>query len=444
VNGPATAVVCSGCGFRAPDDEPFPFVCASAMSGDDVDHVMVRELDPCCVRFPGDDEPNPFVRYRELFHAYQMGLAHGMTDAEHVDLVERLDEDVANVDGGGFRTTPFRPSEELSKHLGCEVWLKDETGNVSGSHKARHLMGLMVHLQVAERIGLAPAGGPDLAIASCGNAALAAAVVARAARRTLRVFVPTWADPTVLGRLEALGAEIVVCPRRKGIPGDPTYQALRGAVAEGAVPFTCQGSDNGLAIEGGETLGYEMVSELARTGGGLDRLFVQVGGGALASSCIRAFEDAALLEVPVSLPTIHAVQTSGAHPLERAYTLVRERMGAELTPAAAVQALAYARTHRSEFMWPWEQEPKSIAHGILDDETYDWAAVVAGMLATDGSPVLVSEQTLIEANDLAREATGIDVDHTGSAGLAGLADLASRGEIGREERVAVLFTGVRR
>ncbi|HEX5949509.1 MAG TPA: pyridoxal-phosphate dependent enzyme, partial [Actinomycetota bacterium] len=283
-----------------------------------------------------------------------------------------------------------------------------------------------------------------LAIASCGNAALGAAVVARAAERTLRVFVPTWADPVVLERLRALGAAIYVCPRDEDVPGDPAYHALRRALAEGALPFTAQGPDNGLTIEGAETLGYEMVSALRRAGTGLDRLVVQVGGGALASSLVRAFEDAALLEAPERLPRIHAVQTEGGHPLERAYRRVRQRAGHELTPEGIVEAMAYARGHRSEFMWPWEEEPKSVATGILDDETYDWAAVVAGMLATDGSPVVVSEPALEEANTLARETTGIDVDHTGSSGLAGLIELARRKQIGDHERVAVLFTGVRR
>ena len=78
-------------------------------------------------------------------------------------------------------------------------------------------------------------------------------------------------------------------------------------------------------------------------------------------------------------------------------------------------------------MWPWEEEPRSIAHGILDDETYDWVAVVRGMLETGGSPVVVDEPTLEEANALARETTGIDVDHTGSSGLAGLLHLARHG-----------------
>lgn len=438
--GPATAVVCEGCGTVAPPDEPFPFRCPNA-GNDDVDHIMVRELDPTHLSFPRGDEANPFVRYRELFHAYHLGLANGMSDGDHVHLVEQLDKAIAGVDGRGFVQTPFSRSTPLSKAAGCDVWVKDETANVSGSHKARHLAGLMIHLLVAEQAGLAPADGRELAIASCGNAALAAAVVARAVERSIRVFVPEGADATILRRLRELGAAIEFCPREEGVAGDPTYRALHRAIDDGAVPFTCQGPENGLAIEGAQTLGYELVSQLTHDGESLDRLVVQVGGGALASACVRAFEDAALMEAPERLPKIHAVQTTNAHPLERAFMRVRQRAGHEGTPQGIVDAMNWARSHRSEVMWPWEEEPRSIADGILDDETYDWAAVVGGMLATDGTPVLVSEDALREANDLAREATGIAVSHTGSAGLAGLLELARRGELHREERVAVLFTG---
>lgn len=441
--GPVTMVVCSGCGQRATGADPLPFRCPNAGT-DDVDHVMVRELDPTHVSFPDGDEPNPFVRYRELFHGYHLGRENGMSDADHVHLVEQLDKAVAAVDGRGFVVTPFARSDALSEAVGCSVWVKDETGNVSGSHKARHLMGLMVHLLVAEQSGLAPPDARELAIASCGNAALAAAVVARAAERPIRVFVPTWADEVIVRRLRDLGATIEVCEREEGVPGDPTYHALRRAIDGGAIPFTCQGPDNGLTIEGGETIGYELVTQLAHEGEALDRLVVQVGGGALASACIRAFEDAALLEAPERLPRFHGVQTLNAHPLERAFMRVRQRAGYEADPESIVEAMAWARTHRSEVMWPWDEEPRSVADGILDDETYDWAAVVGGMLATDAVPVLVSEDRLREANELARNATGIEVSHTGSAGLAGLLELAGRGELRPEENVGVLFTGIER
>jgi threonine synthase len=441
--GPVTSIVCAGCGYTAPDDEPFPFRCPHA-GIDDRDHVMVRDLDPTHVSFPDGDESNPFVRFRELFHAYHLGKAHGMSDGDHVHLVEQLDKAVAAVDGRGFAETPFERSDALSERVGCDVWIKDETGNVSGSHKARHLMGLMIHLLVVEQAGLASADGRELAIASCGNAALAAAVVARAAERPLRVFIPTSADHAVVRRLHELGATIEITEREDGVAGDPTYAAFQRAVAAGAIPFTCQGPDNGLTIEGGQTLGFELVGQLARAGEALDRLIVQVGGGALASSCVRAFEDAALLETAKRLPRIHAVQTENAHPLERAYMRVRQRAGYEATPEAIVEAMGWARSNRSEVMWPWEQEPRSVADGILDDETYDWAAIVGGTLATDGSPVLVSEERLREANEVGRDATGIDVNHTGSAGLAGLMELSRRGALRRDERVGVLFTGVRR
>jgi hypothetical protein len=95
-------------------------------------------------------------------------------------------------------------------------------------------------------------------------------------------------------------------------------------------------------------------------------------------------------------------------------------------------------------MWPWEGEPKSIARGILDDETYDWLAVVRGMMATGGHPVVVDENVLERAHEVGRMATRIDVDHTGTSGLAGFLAMRDRGEVGPEERVAVLFTGAQR
>jgi threonine synthase len=93
-------------------------------------------------------------------------------------------------------------------------------------------------------------------------------------------------------------------------------------------------------------------------------------------------------------------------------------------------------------MSPWETEPRSVAGGILDDETYDWLAVSEGMFTTGGTPLVVDEETLVRTNELARETTGIDVDHTGSAGLAGLLALRAAGTVGEGERVGVLFTGV--
>jgi len=443
----ATALVCAGCGHRVADGAPLAFACPAARPGDDVDHVLVREVRASAgaAGEPGEDppSPNPYIRWRTRFHAWHRARALRWSDAAYVGLVERLDTAVALVDGHGFRVTPFARSAGLSDALGFSagggVWVKDETGNVSGSHKARHLFGTLLELAVEaarrDADGTPPAGPAPLAIASCGNAALAAAVVARAADRHLDVFIPPDADPVVVARLRTLGAACAVCEREPGVAGDPTYHALLRAIERGAVPFTCQGNLNGLAIEGGETLGWELAAAVGGPGGPdrLDRVVVQVGGGALLSSVIAGlrFDGAAL-------PRIHAVQPTTVHPLARAFERVRARVVAG-EPIAV--ALADAAHRRSAFMWPWEQEPHSVAHGIIDDETYDWRACLAGLLESGGGPLVTSEATLEEANALARATTGIDVDHTGTAGLAGLLDLVRTGAVGPDENVAVLFTG---
>ncbi len=470
----ASTLVCAGCGASPDPRDPYPFRCPNAGSGD-VDHVLRRHLVADSVAFPAPAdaaaEPNPYLAYRALFHAYHLARAGGMSDEEYRDLVAGLDEAVAGVDGHGFVATPFARAAALSERLGFAadggVWVKDETGNVSGSHKARHLFGLLVHLEVVERLGLAdPAHRPHLAIASCGNAALAAAVVAAAGRRVLDVFVPVDADRVVVDRLAALGANVSVIPREPGVPGDPTYHALKRALAEGALPFTCQGNENGLAVEGGFTLGYEIATASAgapATGGGagpasgtgqasgtglggrgLDALVIQVGGGALASAVMESLDEAARLGALGRVPRFHAVQTQGAWPLPRAFERLSDRLPPGAGPEERRSTVAYASTHRSAFMWPWEAEPHSVAHGILDDETYDWVAIVEGLLATGGGTVVVDEDRLVAANRLAVETTGIDADETGSSGLAGLMALRGQGAIGEHERVGVLFTGVRR
>ena len=431
----ALRLVCAGCGWTAPHvgTQRYPFRCPNAGT-DDVDHVVTRILDAASATAAGRDDPNPFVRHRELFTAWHTARALGMNDGAYVELARALDDKVAAVDRRGFHMTPFGHARALSERLGVEIWAKDETGNVSGSHKGRHLFGILLYLAVVER-----GDSPPLAIASCGNAALAAAVLARAVGRALKVFVPPHAEAAVVEQLRVLGADVVPCPRVPGRSGDPCVHGFHDALATGALPFCVQGNENGLTIEGGETLVEEMLSVGAPP---FDHVVVQVGGGALASSCMQAFARAAAGGRLPSMPRIHTVQTEGAWPLRRAWGLWQEHR--RHTGMSQDEALRYAGAHRSEFMWPWPDEPASVAEGILDDETYDWLAVVRGMAESGGVPVVADEATLKEAHDLARAHTGIAVSHTGSAGLAGLLQLQRDGVIMPGERAAVIFSGVER
>lgn len=429
-----TRFVCHGCGASIDAARVLPFRCPNAAKNDDVDHLLLPEDLTTGVEASNFEsgELNPYLRYRDLLSTYRLARNAGLSDAAWEEFVGRLDESLQDVDGSGFRITPMSLQVALGKAAGVSgnLWVKDETGNVSGSHKARHLMGVMLYLRVLEAARLPLADGlrkRRLAIASCGNAAMAAAVIARAADWPLDVFIPSDASANVVRRLKELGAKINVCERRAGEPGDPCFLRFREAVSAGAIPFGVQGTENGLAVEGGRTLAFEMAEFVCSTGQDLDALFVQVGGGALASALAQGFALAAKTGMIARSPRIFAVQTAGCAPLDRAW---RGMGGLDLAEVAA---------HRSRFMWPWEQPPVSIAHGILDDETYDWLEIAKALRTTGGQSLVAEEAQVIKAHELACAHTSIRVSATGSAGLAGILAAPPAGG-----NVAVIFSGVDR
>ena len=433
---PVVGWKCAVCGAEVGIAQPFSWHCPRATEVDrhhapQLVQQPVQELAP--LRSSGD--ANPFVAFRRYLAWDAFAAAAGMSDASREALVVELDTTVAAVAGTGFVTTPFARAHAVSDELGFTadggVWVKDETANVAGSHKARHLFGILLHLVTAERSGIAtwssPADRPPLAIASCGNAALAAATLAAAVHWPLRVFVPPSANRHVTNRLVELGAVVVECPRRADDPpGDPCVHCFREAVAAGAVPFSVQGTENAWCLDGGRTIGWEMAQQTEHDDGPpFDRLFVQVGGGAFAASVAAGFRTSGVT------PRLHAVQTHACAPLSRAWDL-----------APSVGGPRHVAEHWSDVMWPWEHVGASAADGILDDETYDWLPVMSAMADGHGEPVVVDEAQVLAANEIGCRTTGIDASHTGTAGLAGL--LALGEHVARDERVALVFSGVRR
>ncbi|MFM8267955.1 MAG: PLP-dependent lyase/thiolase [Ilumatobacteraceae bacterium] len=429
---PVTGWRCAVCGAEVPIAQPLQWRCPQA--GDGGHHVLriVQHLAP--LRSTG--EVNPFVGFRRYLAWDAFAAAHGLDADARTSIAVDLDRRIASVAGTGFVTTPFARSTAMSDELGFSadggVWVKDETNQVAGSHKARHLMSIALHLVTAERLRLvpwtAPSGRPPLAIASCGNAAFAASTLAAALDWPIRVFVPPGANPVVLQRLHELRADVVECPRMPGDPpGDPCVLRFRDAVADGAVPFSVQGTENAWCLDGGRTIGWEMARHMEEreVGPPLDRLFVQVGGGAFAACVAAGFAMSGVT------PRLHAVQTAACAPLERAWQRCAQTGG--------VVGLA---GRWGDCMWPWEQVGTSAADGILDDETYDWLPVVEAMANGGGRPIVVDEALVAAANQLVRRGAGLDASHTGTAGVAGL--LAARDEIGDDERVAVIVSGVER
>ena len=412
--------------------------------------------------WPTDNSTNPFIRYRTLQNSYWVGRSLGGTDTDHVALVDRLDRAIAAIDGTGFRVTPLVPADAASEALGVDVWTKNDTHNVAGSHKARHLMGLLLHLELRRVSNRTP-----LAIASCGNAAFAAATLGKASKRPVHVHIPEGASPVVVEMLRARSALLTVCPRLDSDPpGDPCLHRFHEALGKGELPFCVQGSENGLTIDGGATIGHEVADQLAMLGLPVDRIFVQVGGGALGSALFQGLRDALALGVLTAMPKFHCVQSEGCAPLARAWERVAMRalrsldneslfdeghgavalaLSDPLAKPAVKEALLYAATHRSQFMAPFDGTLTSIAGGIIDDETYDWMALLRATFATGGWPIVASEEALLKANRLACSGPDpADADETGTASLGGALMARRNGDLMEGERIVTLITGIRR
>ena len=162
-------------------------------------------------------------------------------------------------------------------------------------------------------------------------------MIAAAIEQPLNVFVPDWADDSVVEHIATHGATVVRAQRDLERLGDPAHHAMVEAVAAGATAFSVQGTDTPMTVDGGRTIAYEMLDTLGEHC--IDRLLIQVGGGALgsavASGLQRVLGDDAL-------PMIHAVQPEGNHPLVVAWNRLAAELGDGEPTTNAERAAAQA------------------------------------------------------------------------------------------------------
>jgi threonine synthase len=184
--------------------------------------------------------------------------------------------------------TPLQPAPRLSERLGCELWLKCEGANPTGSFKDR---GMAVAVErAAER------GAPGVVCASTGNtAASAAAYAARAGLRAV-VFVP--AGAVARGKLVQVIAAGGELREVEGSFEDAQVRARKLADEEGWVNVNSINPDR---IEGQASAAREVVEQL---GSVPDVLALPYGGGGNTTAYARGFDEAG-----AGRPRILAVQS---------------------------------------------------------------------------------------------------------------------------------------
>ena len=176
----------------------------------------------------------------------------------------------------GEGNTPLLSAPRLSELLGCEVWLKWEGVNPTGSMKDRG-MALAVS-RALER------GAPGVVVASTGNTAASAAAYAARAGIPAIVLLPEGAVARgKIAQAIAAGAEI----RRSGTFEDAHQEARRLAAEEGLVNVNSINPDR---IEGQSSAAVEVVMQLG--GSPPDVLALPYGGGGNTRAFAMGFERA--------------------------------------------------------------------------------------------------------------------------------------------------------
>jgi threonine dehydratase len=168
------------------------------------------------------------------------------------------------------RETPLQPSPALGAATGARVFLKLENRQDTGAFKLRGAASKLLSLP-------REAAARGVVTASTGNHALAVATIGAKLGIPVEIFVSEAIHPYKRNRIEALQARV------NALAGDALFaelEARREAERSGR-PYVSPYNDPDV-IAGQGTVAVEILRQLAAQGaGGLDALFVAVGGGGL-------------------------------------------------------------------------------------------------------------------------------------------------------------------
>jgi len=198
---------------------------------------------------------------------------------------------------GDARETPTVYSYTFSESAGCDVFLKLENLQRTGSFKLRGALNKILCLSAEER-------QRGLVAASAGNHAQGVALAARLADARATIVMPESTPLIKVRRTEEYGARVVI----HGLNYDQAQRRASELAAEHGYtavhPF-----DDPDVILGQGTVGLELLAQVPE----LDAVVVPVGGGGLLSGIALAVKSLA------PRVQVFGVQAAGADPMVRAF-----------------------------------------------------------------------------------------------------------------------------
>lgn len=288
--------------------------------------------------------------------------------------------------------TPLVRAASLSEATGCEVFLKVEGMNPTGSFKDR---GMTVAISKA-----AEAGAKAVICASTGNTSASAAAYAVKAGMVAAVLVPE--GKIAMGKLAQAVVHGSTLLQVQGNFDD--CLRLARDLAEG-YPVALVNSVNPDRIEGQKTASFEVVDAL---GGAPDIHCLPVGNAGNITAYWRGYVEDAASGRTASRPRMWGFQAAGAAPIVRG------------EPVAS---------------------PETIATAIRIGNPASWAQAVAARDDSGGVIDMVTDEQILAAYHLLASREGVFVEPASAAGIAGLLQQQSRGELDPGQRVVCTVTG---
>jgi threonine synthase len=295
--------------------------------------------------------------------------------------------------------TPLLRSRYLGERLGIDLYFKLEGKNPTGSFKDR---GSAVEVAIAKEMGASA-----IILASTGNMAASCACYAAVANIPCFVLVPEGIPISKVAQVIAFGAKVV---RVKGDYNDAATLAENIAKEMG---FYLAG-DYAFRIEGQKTAAFEISDQMLFQPP--DILFVPIGCGTNIAAYAKGFDEYQKLGLIDQKPRLYGVQAEGAAAVVNSY--VHDRT--DIIPLAQVDTIASA---------------------ISVPNPIDGIKALHAIRSTNGGATSVTDQEILEAQQLLSRKEGLFVESASASTVAALLknDLVKEGI--KSKKVVCVLTG---
>jgi threonine synthase len=288
--------------------------------------------------------------------------------------------------------TPLLPAPHLSGRTGCDVYLKVEGSNPTGSFKDR---GMTVAVSKAVE-----QGAKAIICASTGNTSASAAAYAARAGLTCAVLVPQ--GKIALGKLaQALvhGAKLLQ------VSGN--FDDCLGLAAKLSqdYPVALVNSVNPDRLEGQKTAAFEIVAAL---GDAPDFHCLPVGNAGNITAYWLGYREDHDAGNAAKLPKMYGFQASGAAPIVN---------GSVVT------------------------EPTTIATAIRIGNPASWTKALDARDQSDGVILAVTDREILQTYRMLARTVGVFVELASAASVAGMLQAVDAGRIPRGSTVVCTVTG---